>query len=81
MSKSKSNIHSILCDYEFFYEYRGKLSIFNDFEKNKGIIKEFPPGKLPYESLKERLTELHTLNPFQRYQAFMSPSEPQGAQG
>ena len=31
-----------------------------------------PPEELPYESLKERLTELHTLNPFQRYQAFMS---------
>ena len=31
-----------------------------------------PPEELPYESLKELLTELHTLNPFQRYQAFMS---------
>ena len=41
MSKSKSNKHSILCDYEFFYEHRGKLSIFNDFEKNKGIKKRF----------------------------------------
>ena len=33
---------------------------------------ECPPEELPYESLKERFTELHTLNPFQRYQAFMS---------
>ena len=33
---------------------------------------EFPPDELPYESLKERLTKLHTLNPFQKYQAFMS---------
>ena len=39
MSKTKSNIHSILCDYEFLYEYRGKLSFFNDFEKNKGFKK------------------------------------------
>ena len=38
MSKTKSNIHSILCDYEFLYEYRRKLSFFNDFEK-KGIKK------------------------------------------
>ena len=29
----------MLCDYEFFYEYRRKLSFFNDFEKNKGIKK------------------------------------------
>ena len=27
----------------------------------------YPPNELPYESLIERLTELHTLNPFQRY--------------
>ena len=40
MSKTKSNIHSILCDYEFLYEYRRKLSFFNDFEKNKGIKKK-----------------------------------------
>ena len=43
MSKTKFNIHSILCDSSarFFYEYRRKLSFFNDFEKNKGIkIKE-----------------------------------------
>ena len=33
---------------------------------------EYPPDELPYESLKERLTELYTLNPFQRYQEFMS---------
>ena len=33
---------------------------------------EFPLDKLPYESLKERLTQLHILNPFQRYQVFMS---------
>ena len=32
---------------------------------------EFPSDELPYESLKERLTKLHALNPFQRYQAFM----------
>ena len=32
----------------------------------------YPPNELPYESLKERLTELYTLNPFQRYQEFMS---------
>ena len=28
---------------------------------------EFPPDKNPYESLKEPLTELHTLNLFQMY--------------
>ena len=34
---------------------------------------EYPPDELPYESLKECLTELqHTLNLFQRYQEFMS---------
>ena len=33
---------------------------------------EYPPDELPYVSLRECLTELHTLNPFQRYQAFMS---------
>ena len=33
---------------------------------------EYPQDELPYESLKEHLTELHTLNPFQRYQEFMS---------
>ena len=33
---------------------------------------ENPYYELPYESLRERLTELHTLNPFQRYQEFMS---------
>ena len=33
---------------------------------------EFPLDALPYEYLKERLTKLHTLNPFQMYQAFMS---------
>ena len=33
---------------------------------------EFPPDELPSESLRERLTALHALNPFQRYQAFMS---------
>ena len=32
---------------------------------------EFPPED-PYESFKEHLTELHTLNPFQRYKALMS---------
>ena len=25
---------------------------------------EYPPDELPYESLREHLTELHTLNPF-----------------
>ena len=35
---------------------------------------KYPPDELPYESLKERLTKLHTLNPFQRYQEFMSLS-------
>ena len=38
----------------------------------EGDLIEFPPDELPYESLKECLTELHILNPFQRYQAFMS---------
>ena len=33
---------------------------------------EYPPDQLSYEFLKERLTELYTLNPFQRYQEFMS---------
>ena len=33
---------------------------------------EYPPDKLPYESLKKSLTELYTLNPFQRYQELMS---------
>ena len=33
---------------------------------------KFPPEELPYQSLKEPLNKLHTLNPFQRYQAFMS---------
>ena len=31
---------SKLCDYEFLYEYRGKLSFFNDLEKNKGVKKK-----------------------------------------
>ena len=35
---------------------------------------EFPPDKNPYESVKECLMELHTLNPFQRCQALMSPT-------
>ena len=39
MSKTKSNIHTILCDYVFLYEYRVNLVFFNDFEKNKGIQK------------------------------------------
>lgn len=30
------------------------------------------PGPNPYETLKRRLTQLHELNPFQRYEAFMS---------
>ena len=29
---------------------------------------KYLPDQLPYESLEERLTELYTLNPFQRYQ-------------
>ena len=33
---------------------------------------ELLPDKLSYKSLKEPLTKLHTLNPFQRYQVFMS---------
>ena len=33
---------------------------------------EYPPEEELYESLKARLAELHTLNPFQRYQALMS---------
>ena len=33
---------------------------------------KFPPEEEPYESLKEHLTELHTLNSFQRYQALMA---------
>ena len=33
---------------------------------------EDPPKDKPYESLKQHLTELHTLNPFQRYQALMA---------
>ena len=33
---------------------------------------EYPPDQLPYESLKECLTNLYTLNPFQKYQEFMS---------
>ena len=41
MSKSKSNIHTLLCDYEFLYEYRGKLLFLNYFEQNKGIKKKF----------------------------------------
>ena len=32
---------------------------------------EYFQYELPYESLRECLTKLHTLNPFQRYQAFM----------
>ena len=28
---------------------------------------EYPPDELPYESLRECLTKVHTLNPFQRY--------------
>ena len=42
MSKTKSNIHSILCDYEFLYEYRRKLLFLNDFEKkgNKNVVKK-----------------------------------------
>ena len=32
---------------------------------------EFPLDESPYQSLKERNTEPHTLNPFQRYQVFM----------
>ena len=36
-----------------------------------GLI-EFPPEENPYESLKECLTELYTLNPFQRHQALMA---------
>ena len=33
---------------------------------------EDPPEDGPYESLKQYITELHTLNPFQRYQAMMA---------
>ena len=33
---------------------------------------EDPPEEGPYESLKQSLTELPTLNPFQRYQALMA---------
>ena len=33
---------------------------------------EYAPDELPYESLREPLTELQTLNPFQMYQAIMS---------
>ena len=33
---------------------------------------EYCPDELPYESLRELLTKLHSLNPFQRYQEFMS---------
>ena len=33
---------------------------------------EYFQYELPYESLRECLTKLHTLNPFQRYQSFMS---------
>ena len=33
---------------------------------------EDPPEEGPYESLKQSLTELPTLNPFQRYQAMMA---------
>ena len=35
------------------------------------LIKD-PPEEELYESLKQRLTELHSLNPFQRYQALMA---------
>ena len=33
---------------------------------------EFPHKEHPYETLKECLTKLHMLNPFQQYQTLMS---------
>ena len=37
MSETKSILHSILCDYVTFYEYRGEFCFIKILEKNKGI--------------------------------------------
>ena len=57
-----------------FYYFLGALGCL-DAAQIMNLI-EFPPDLLHYESLKEHLTQLHTLNPFQRYQAFMSLTWP-----
>ena len=42
MSKTKSNLPSIICDYVPLYEYRGEVSFYTDFGKNNDIKKRFP---------------------------------------
>ena len=48
----------------------GALS-WSDAAQIVNLIK-FLPDEVPYQSLKECLTKLHTLNLFQRYQALIS---------
>ena len=40
MSKTKSNLHTIICDYVPLYDYRGEVLFYKDFGKNKGINKK-----------------------------------------
>ena len=42
---------------------------------------EDPPKDQPYDSLKQCLTELHTVNTFQRYQALMADKKPSTLMG
>ena len=39
MSKTNSNLPTIICDYVPLYEYREEVSFYKGFGKNKGIKK------------------------------------------
>ena len=39
MSKTKSNLHTIICDYVPLYYYIGEVLVYKDFGKNKDIKK------------------------------------------
>ena len=68
--EAKFAVRSLTCSLTKFHYCVVALSC-ADAAQVVDLIK-YPLDELPYESLREHLTKLHTLNPFQRYQTLMS---------